>query len=112
MVPKKNRRMADSRQRLLSFGGLWTFRFLVSLSKIRSRLSLRRFVPPDQIIQPWMFGHGETKRTCLWLKGLPALIPTNVVSGREARIHRLPPTEDRWKLRSKTFTGVASAMAA
>ena len=66
---------------------------------------------PDQIIQPWMFGHGETKATCLWLKGLPKLKPTNVVDGREPRIHKLPPTPDRWKIRSKTFQGIADAMA-
>lgn len=66
---------------------------------------------PDQIIQPWMFGHGETKATCLWLKGLSPLRPTQVVSGREARVHRLPPTADRWKLRSETYSGVAQAMA-
>lgn len=67
--------------------------------------------PPDQIIQPWMFGHGETKATCLWLKNLPKLIPTKVVSGREERIYKLPPSEDRWKLRSLTFQGIADAMA-
>ena len=66
---------------------------------------------PDQIIQPWQYGHGETKSTCLWLKGLPLLIPTNIVDGREARIHKLPPSADRWKLRSKTFQGIADAMA-
>ena len=66
---------------------------------------------PDQIIQPWQFGHGETKATCLWLKGLPLLQPTNVVEGREARVHRMPPSPDRWKERSKTFSGVAAAMA-
>ena len=67
---------------------------------------------PDQIIQPWQFGHGETKATCLWLKGLPKLQPTNIVEGREARIHRMPPSPDRWKLRSITFPGIAQAMAA
>lgn len=66
---------------------------------------------PDQIIQPWQFGHGETKATCLWLKGLPLLVPTEFVEGREARIHRMPPSADRAKLRSKTFSGVAKAMA-
>lgn len=70
-----------------------------------------RIRKPDQIIQPWMFGHGETKATCLWLKGLPPLVPTNVVDGREARIHRMPPSADRWKERSKTYQGVAQAMA-
>ena len=67
---------------------------------------------PDQIIQPWMFGHGETKATCLWLKNLPKLHPTDIVDGREQRIHNLPPSKDRWKLRSLTYTGIADAMAA
>lgn len=66
---------------------------------------------PDQIIQPWQFGHGETKATCLWLKGLPKLQSTNIVEGREARIHRMPPGPERAKERSKTFSGIASAMA-
>jgi hypothetical protein len=70
-----------------------------------------RIRKPDQIIQPWQFGHGETKATCLWLKGLPHLKPTNIVEGREARIHKMPPSPDRWKLRSTTFTGIAEAMA-
>lgn len=67
---------------------------------------------PDQIIQPWQFGHGETKATCLWLKGLPKLVPTQIVDGREARVHRMPPGPDRWKERSRTFPGIAQAMAA
>lgn len=67
---------------------------------------------PDQIIQPWQFGHGETKATCLWLKNLPPLTPTCIVQERVARIHRLPPSPDRSRLRSKTYTGIASAMAA
>ena len=66
---------------------------------------------PDQIIQPWQFGHGETKATCLWLKGLPKLVPTNIVSGRENRIWRMAPSDDRGILRSKTFPGIAKAMA-
>ena len=66
---------------------------------------------PDQIIQPWQFGHGETKKTCLWLKNLPPLEPTEIVDGRENRIHRMPPSADRWKLRSTTFQGIADAMA-
>lgn len=64
-----------------------------------------------QTVQPWMFGHGETKATCLWLKDLPPLLPTNIVEGREQRLHRLPPSEDRWKLRSMTYQGIADAMA-
>ena len=70
-----------------------------------------RIRKPDQIIQPWQFGHGETKATCLWLKGLPKLMPTNVVEGREARVHRMSPSPDRWKERSRTFEGIALAMA-
>ncbi len=70
-----------------------------------------KFKKPSQIIQPWQFGHGETKATCLWLKGLPLLAPTDVVSGREARVHKMPPGPDRWKLRSTTFQGIADAMA-
>lgn len=70
-----------------------------------------RIRKPDQIIQPWMFGHGETKATCLWLRGLPKLVPANIVEGREQRLHRLPPSPNRWKLRSKTYQGVADAMA-
>jgi len=70
-----------------------------------------RIRKPDQIIQPWMFGHGETKATCLWLKGLPKLEPTDIVDGREAKVHRMPPGPDRWKLRSLTYIGIANAMA-
>lgn len=70
-----------------------------------------RIRKPDQIIQPWQFGHGETKATCLWLKGLPPLVPTQVVSGRIARVHRASPTSDRWKERSRTLPGIAAAMA-
>ena len=66
---------------------------------------------PDQTIQPWQFGHGETKATCLWLKNLPPLNPTSLVDGREQRIHKLPPSPDRWKIRSKTYDGIAKAMA-
>ena len=79
-----------------------------------------RIRKPDQVIQPWMFGHGETKATCLWLKNLPKLSPTHrkgdlfalpEPEGREQRIHRLPPSETRWKERSRTFAGIAAAMA-
>ena len=66
---------------------------------------------PDQTIQPWQYGHGETKRTCLWLKNLPKLEPTDIVEGREQRIWKMPPSADRWKERSKTFQGIANAMA-
>ena len=70
-----------------------------------------RIRKPDQIIQPWQFGHGETKATCLWLKNLPKLVPTNIVEGREARIHKMAPGPDRWRERSRTYQGIADAMA-
>lgn len=70
-----------------------------------------RIRKPDQIIQPWQFGHGETKATCLWLKGLQKLTPTNIVDGREARVHKMPPGPNRWKERSRTYQGIALAMA-
>jgi hypothetical protein len=70
-----------------------------------------RFRKPDQVLQPWMFGHGETKATCLWLKNLPKLEPTNIVDGRYQRMHLLPKTKDRAKLRSKTYLGIANALA-
>jgi hypothetical protein len=66
---------------------------------------------PDQVIQPWQHGHGETKATCLWLKNLPLLEPTDIVPGRENRIHKLPPSADRGHLRSVTYAGIAEAMA-
>jgi hypothetical protein len=70
-----------------------------------------RWRKPDQIIQPWQYGHGEVKATCLWLKGLPLLTPTRIVSGREARVHRAAPGPNRWKERSRTLSGIAAAMA-
>jgi site-specific DNA-cytosine methylase len=66
---------------------------------------------PTQVIQPWQFGHGETKATCLWLKNLPPLTPTDIVEGRENKVHRMPPGPNRWKERSRTYSGIASAMA-
>jgi hypothetical protein len=71
-----------------------------------------RIRKPDQIIQPWWFGDGETKATCLWLKNLPKLVPTNIVPERAARVHLEPPSPDRWKNRSRTMPGIALAMAA
>ena len=70
-----------------------------------------RFRKPDQIIQPWQFGHGETKATCLWLTNLPRLKPTDIVDGREPRVHRMAPGPNRWKERSRTYAGIAAAMA-
>jgi hypothetical protein len=66
---------------------------------------------PAQTVQPWQFGHGEVKRTCFWLEDLPPLTPTNIVSGREARVHRMSPGPNRWKERSRFFPGIAKAMA-
>ena len=71
----------------------------------------KKYRKPDQIIQPWMFGHGEVKTTCLWLKGLPKLEPTDIVEGRVQRCWKMPPSADRAKLRSKTYPGIAKAMA-
>lgn len=70
-----------------------------------------RIRKPDQIIHPWQHGHGEVKATCLWLKNLPKLTPSNIVEGREPKVHMMPPSADRWKLRSKTYEGIAKAMA-
>jgi len=70
-----------------------------------------RIRKPDQVIQPWQFGYGETKATCLWLKNLPRLIPTDIVSGRVPHVHMMPPSSDRWKKRSVTCLGIAEAMA-
>ena len=71
-----------------------------------------KYRKPDQIIQPWQFGHGETKATCLWLKNLPKLVPTDIVDGRDQKVHRMPPSPDRGKNRSRTYQGIADAMAA
>lgn len=76
-----------------------------------AKARIRNYEKPAQTIQPWQYGHGETKATCLWLRGLPPLVPTNVVEGREARVHKMPPGPDRWKERSRTFEGIAAAMA-
>jgi len=69
------------------------------------------YAEPAQSVQPWQFGHGETKRTCFWLKNLPPLVPTNIVAGREPRVHHASPGPHRWKERSRFFTGIAEAMA-
>jgi len=69
------------------------------------------YAPPAQSVQPWKFGHGEVKRTCFWLRNLPPLTQTDVVDGRHARVHRMPPGPDRWRERSRFFPGIAAAMA-
>lgn len=89
------------------------FQAPIRMKAIENPISLisSKIRKPDQIIQPWMFGHGETKATCLWLTNLPKLKPENIVEGRENRIHKMPPSNDRWKNRSRTFKGIAEAMA-
>jgi hypothetical protein len=72
---------------------------------------IENYQPPAQSVQPWQFGHGEVKRTCFWLKGLPPLVPTDIVDGRMARVHRMPPGPERGKERSRFFSGIAEAMA-
>jgi hypothetical protein len=76
-----------------------------------AKARIANYRPPAQSVQPWQFGHGEVKRTCFWLKELPPLAHTNIVSGREPRVHRMPPRPDRWKERSRFFPGIAAAMA-
>lgn len=76
-----------------------------------AKARIRGYQPFAQSIQPWQFGHGESKRTCLWLKNLPPLKPTRIVDGRHARVHRMPPSPDRWRERSRFFPGIAAAMA-
>lgn len=76
-----------------------------------AKARIRDYREPAQTVQPWQFGHGETKAVCLWLRGLPRLVPTNVVAGREARVHRMPAGPNRWRERSRFFPGIARAMA-
>lgn len=76
-----------------------------------AKRSIRGYREFSQTIQPWQFGHGEVKRTCLWLKNLPKLVPTDIVSGREAKVHKMPPGVNRARERSRFFSGVARAMA-
>jgi hypothetical protein len=104
---------ADGRQRAAIAEFLFLANAPVAMKAIEQPVSIMSslYRKPDQIIQPWQFGHGETKATCLWLTGLPKLIPTNIVDGREARIHRMPPSPGRAALRSVTYSGIAEAMA-
>lgn len=84
---------------------------IVVENPIQHKYARERIRKYDQIIQPWQFGHGETKATCLWLKNLPLLKPTNIVNGREGKVWKMPPSENRWRERSRTFKGIAKAMA-
>lgn len=76
-----------------------------------AKARIPNYQEPTQSVQPWQFGHGETKRTCLWLRNLPRLVPTRIVEGREARVHRMSPSPNRWRERSRFFRGIADAMA-
>lgn len=76
-----------------------------------AKARIQNYRDPAQSVQPWQFGHGECKRTCFWLRGLDPLKPTEIVGGREQRVHRMPPGPDRWKERSRFFPGIAKAMA-
>ena len=103
----------DGRQQAAIAFFMWIINIKCKRVAIENPVGLMSTVygKPDQIIQPWQFGHGETKATCLWLKGLPLLKATNIVNGRKARIHKMPPSKDRSRLRSKTYQGIANAMA-
>jgi len=91
----------------------WIFALPVPMLALENPVSIisTRIRKPDQTIQPWQFGHGEVKRTCLWLRGLPKLQPTQIVDGRDERIWRMAPSPNRAKERSRTYQGVADAMA-
>lgn len=101
---EEQKQAIDFFMRLSRYNGKWAMENPIGIMSTHYR-------KPDQIIQPWQFGHGEQKATCLWLNGLPKLTPTNIVEGREQRIWKLPPSANRAQLRSKTFPGIAKAMA-
>jgi hypothetical protein len=113
------RHFAKKRQDGRQYAGISFIHALVRRSEHVPRVAIEQPVsilsslwrPPDQVIQPWQFGHGETKATCLWLRGVPMLQPTNVVTGREARVHKMAPGPDRARERSVTYQGIADAMA-
>lgn len=102
----------EARQKAISFA-LALYNSSIPLVAMENPIGVLSsvFRKPDQVLQPWMFGHGETKATCLWLRGLPKLNATNIVNGREQRLHELTPSAERAKIRSKTFQGIANAMA-
>lgn len=118
--PPKGKTLSDMWQELKEAAALFSDLLHAPIDRIcvenpvmhkYAKAEIRDYREFSQSIQPWQYGHGEVKRTCLWLKNLPLLCPTNIVSGREARVHKMPPSEDRWKERSRFFDGVAQAMA-
>lgn len=119
-VPPPGRTVADMQAELQEGAALFSAFWNAPIERVaienpvmhrHAKERIAGYRPPAQSVQPWQFGHGEVKRTCLWLKNLPPLAPTDVVSGREARVHRMSPGPDRWKERSRFFTGIAAAMA-
>jgi len=119
-APPPGRTLDDMRRELVDGAALFSDCWNAPVERIavenpvmhrHAKALIRGYQPPAQSVQPWQFGHGETKRTCLWLKNLPPLRPTDIVEGRAQRVHRMPPSPDRWRERSRFFTGIAAAMA-
>lgn len=119
-VPPPGRTLAEMQADLVEGAALFSDFWNAPIDRIcvenpvmhkHAKALIRGYQEPAQSVQPWQFGHGEVKRTCFWLKGLPPLVPTDVVEGREARVHRMPPGALRWKERSRFFPGIAAAMA-
>jgi hypothetical protein len=107
------KRKQNEQREALEFAKIFFFASWIPKRCIENPVGIlsTKVAPPTQIIQPWQFGHGETKATCLWLAGLPKLVAADIVAGREARIHRMAPSENRGQERSKTYSGIAKAMA-
>lgn len=114
------RTLADMRAELVDGAALFSACWNAPIDRIavenpvmhrHAKALIVNYQAPAQSVQPWQFGHGETKRTCFWLKGLPPLRPTDIVPGRAARVHRMSPGPDRWRERSRFYPGIASAMA-
>ena len=120
-VPPPGRSIEDMRAELREGAALFSAFWNAPIDRIavenpvmhrHAKALIENYAEPAQSVQPWQFGHGEVKRTCLWLKNLPPLAPTNIVEGRTPRVHRMSPGPDRWRERSRFFTGIAEAMAA
>lgn len=120
-VPPPGKTMEQMRAELVAGADLFSTLWNAPVERVcvenpvmhrHAKALIRNYQPPAQSVQPWQFGHPETKRTCFWLRNLQPLRPTNVVSGRTARVHRMPPSPDRWRERSRFFPGIAEAMAA
>lgn len=119
-IPPPGRTLDDMQAELVEGAALFSAFWNAPIERIcvenpvmhrHAKALIENYRPPAQSVQPWQFGHGEVKRTCFWLKNLPPLKPTDVVEGREARVHRHPPRPDRWRERSRFFSGIAQAMA-